>query len=551
MGMMNLQLRTAWLFALVLISVAGCQAPPAQEPAVRGNGMAISGRLLTATGEAPALAHVHMGPPSGRGFKSSETVVEVAADGSFELTVDADGMQMLALTALYHETAILPLVVSDDADRIELEMTLQARDVTEEASVVRIEGDLNADMERRDDGTWAYTVEEPGERLRYRIRMGGINVPEIDGTQADRYEPHWYGYQAVVEAASGPMGIVFDPGRLPPRGGDDLPRLATDHEPLARAFALKKALDKAYMGAKQMAMGGEKPNYSKLYGAAHGQIVEALASEDSAALRGYAAANALGMRGELMTAEEEKQAFEQLPDDSIFWNLVSVQRLDSEEHGELLEGLRSHPDVTVSARALIALVRGANRSGDTERWEKLYAELVKVDAEVLTSLRFFLTDLNSNPDPRIAVGKPIPDFELALFESSLEGRDTVSKADLLGRVYLIDFWGTWCFPCLAEIPKIREVWEKYEKRDFQVLSVALENSPDVVRDYMNNQESMPWLHHYVKQDYRSEIPILKTFEVTSFPKPILVGADGNILATDTDKLKGENLMETVGEALGG
>ncbi len=105
MGMMNLQLRTAWLFALVLISVAGCQAPPAQEPAVRGNGMAISGRLLTATGEAPALAHVHMGPPSGRGFKSSETVVEVAADGSFELTVDADGMQMLALTALYHETA--------------------------------------------------------------------------------------------------------------------------------------------------------------------------------------------------------------------------------------------------------------------------------------------------------------------------------------------------------------------------------------------------------------------------------------------------------------
>ncbi len=43
-------------------------------------------------------------------------------------------------------------------------------------------------------------------------------------------------------------------------------------------------------------------------------------------------------------------------------------------------------------------------------------------------------------------------------------------------------------------------------------------------------------------------PILGTFEVTSFPKPILIGAAGNILATD--KLHGDHIMETVGKALG-
>lgn len=540
---MNPRNRAAWLLVPVWISVAACQVPLAQESVFSGKSIAISGRLLTATGEAPALAHAHVGTPFFLGIKSSEMTAEVAADGSFELTVDDDGSQVLALAlaALHHETATVPLVLADDTDRVELEMTLQARPVTRDASVVRIEGDLSADMERRQDGTWAYTVENPGERLSYRVRMGGMDVLAIDGTQADHYEPKSYGYEAMIEAASGPVEIVFDPSQLPPRGSDDLPRLSTDHEPLARAFGLKKAMDEAYNESKKMAMAGEKPDDGELYSAARGQIAAALASEESTALRAYAAAQALSMRD--VTAEEEKRAFEQLPLDSIFWSLVGVQGLDSQQHGELLEGLRSHPDAEVSADALVALVEGAKRSGDTERWKELYAELEEV-AEASPSLSRFLMILN--PEPRIAVGKPIPDFELALFESSFEGRDTVSKADLLGRVYLIDFWGTWCFPCLQEIPNIREVWEKFNVRDFHVLSVAVENSPDVVRGFMNDQESMPWLHHYVEDSFGGEI--LKTFEVTSYPKPILVGADGNILATS--KLGGEHIMETVGKALG-
>ncbi len=121
--MMNRQRRAAWLLVPVSIFVAACQAPPAREPAVQENGIAISGRLLTATGEAPALAHVHVGSPSFLGLKSSEMITEVAADGSFELTVEDDRPQVLALAmaALHHETATVPLVLADDADRIEAE----------------------------------------------------------------------------------------------------------------------------------------------------------------------------------------------------------------------------------------------------------------------------------------------------------------------------------------------------------------------------------------------------------------------------------------------
>ena len=57
----------------------------------------------------------------------------------------------------------------------------------------------------------------------------------------------------------------------------------------------------------------------------------------------------------------------------------------------------------------------------------------------------------------------------------------MSKADLLGSVYLIDFWGYLVRSLRRTSLKIREVWEEYRERDFQVLSVAVGNSPELIR----------------------------------------------------------------------
>lgn len=75
------------------------------------------------------------------------------------------------------------------------------------------------------------------------------------------------------------------------------------------------------------------------------------------------------------------------------------------------------------------------------------------------------------------VGKPAPDFALTLFDGP-DKTKVVSKADLAGKVVVIDFWATWCPPCLAELPEIQKlVAELKDKKDVLVVALSQDSQP--------------------------------------------------------------------------
>jgi thiol-disulfide isomerase/thioredoxin len=70
------------------------------------------------------------------------------------------------------------------------------------------------------------------------------------------------------------------------------------------------------------------------------------------------------------------------------------------------------------------------------------------------------------------IGKPAPDFTLTLLDGPGKTK-TVTRAELAGKVVVIDFWATWCKPCLMELPEIQKLVESYADTKKEVLVVAL------------------------------------------------------------------------------
>lgn len=127
------------------------------------------------------------------------------------------------------------------------------------------------------------------------------------------------------------------------------------------------------------------------------------------------------------------------------------------------------------------------------------------------------------------VGKPSPGFD---YENHKGGKTKLS--DLKGKYVYIDTWATWCGPCLAEIPALKKVEEKYHGKNIEFVSISIDEKKDYEKwKKMVTNKALGGVQLFADNAWSSQFAV--DFGINSIPRFILIGPDGNVIDADAKR----------------
>jgi len=143
------------------------------------------------------------------------------------------------------------------------------------------------------------------------------------------------------------------------------------------------------------------------------------------------------------------------------------------------------------------------------------------------------------PGGSLALGSPAPDFT----GTNLNG-DAINLSDFSGKVVLVDFWATWCAPCVRELPNVIEAYKAYHDKGFEIVAISLDESKEDLETFLNEHPDMTWVHLFDGKGWDSDIAM--QYQVEGIPFTLLLDRQGNIVRQD---LKGEALENALADLL--